>query len=60
MEQAWNLNIDKEFNPSWINVMEKIMMDRLNKYAPGFMCVGLKPHHFGNERNISHTLFVVV
>ena len=27
------------------------MMDWFNKYAPGFMCVGSKPHPFGNERH---------
>ena len=29
-------------------------MEWLNKYAPGFMCVGYKPHPFDNER---HTIF---
>ena len=29
-------------------------MEWFNKYAPGFMCVGIKPHPFGNER---HTIF---
>ena len=27
------------------------MMDLFNKWAPGFMCVSLKPHPFGNERH---------
>ena len=26
------------------------MMEWFNKYAPGFMCDGHKPHPFGNER----------
>ena len=28
------------------------MMEWFNKYAPGFMCVGRKPHPFGNQRHI--------
>ena len=44
------MNMDEEFNLSWINVLEKIMMEWFNKYAPGFMCDGHKPHPFGNER----------
>ena len=27
------------------------MMDWFNKYTPVFMCVGRKPHPFGNERH---------
>ena len=27
------------------------MMEWFNKYAPRFMCVGRKPHTFGNERH---------
>ena len=49
MVEAWDLNMSEEFNPSCINVLEKIMMDLFNKYAPIFMCVGRKPHPFGNE-----------
>ena len=41
----------EEFNPSWINVLDKIMMEWFNKYAPVFMCVGCKPHPFGNQRH---------
>ena len=46
--------MDEEFNPSWINVLDKIIMQWFNKYAPGFMCVGHKNHPFGNDR---HTNF---
>ena len=45
------MNMDEEFNPSWINVLEKNMMDWFNKYETDFMCVGRKPHLFGNERH---------
>ena len=41
----------EEFNPSCINVIDESMMDLFNKYAPIFMCVGRKPHQFGNERH---------
>ena len=44
----------EEFNPSWINVLEKIIVEWFNKYAPVFMCVGRKNHPFDNER---HTIF---
>ena len=50
MEEAWNLNKAEEFNPSWINVLDEIIMVWLNKYAPGFICVERKPHPLGNER----------
>ena len=43
-----------QLNPSWIDVIDKIMMEGFNKYAPGFMCVGHKPHTLGNER---HTIY---
>ena len=49
MEEAWNLNMAEEFNPSWINVLDEIMMEWFNKYAPVFMCVGRKPHPSGKE-----------
>ena len=33
-------------------ILEKSMMEWFKKYAPIFMCVGRKPHPFGNERHI--------
>jgi hypothetical protein len=51
LEEAWNKNMADEFSPSWINVLDESMMEWFNKYAPGFMCVGRKPHPFGNERH---------
>ena len=56
MEESWNLKMAEEFNPSWINLLDKSMMNWFNKYAPIFMCVGHKPHTFSNEKN----LFVAV
>ena len=53
MEELWNKNIEEKFNPVLINVLEKRIMEWFNKYYPGFMCVGRKPHLFGNE---SHTI----
>ena len=46
--------MDEEFNPSWNHVLDKIMMDWFNKYAPRFMCVGRKPHPLVNKR---YTIF---
>ena len=55
MEELWNKNMEYKFNPVWINVLDKSMMEWFNNYSPGFMCVGgTKPHPFGNER---HTIF---
>ena len=54
MEEAWNLNMAKEFIPSCINVLDKIMMEWFNKHVPGFIFVGHKIYPFGNE---SHTIF---
>lgn len=51
LEKEWNANMDEEFDTSWINVLDESMMEWYNKYAPGFMCVGRKPHPFGNERH---------
>jgi hypothetical protein len=51
IEERWNQNMEDEFDPSWMNVLDESMMEWFNKYAPGFMCVGRKPHPFGNERH---------
>ena len=50
-EEVWNKNMEDEFSPSWVSVLDESMMECLNKYCPGFMCVGRKPHPFGNERH---------
>ena len=44
-------NMVEKFNPSCINVINKSIMEWQNKFPPGFMCVGLKPHPFGSERH---------
>ena len=51
MEEAWNQNMEDEFIPSWMSILDESMMEWFNKYCPGFMCVGHKPHPFGNERH---------
>ena len=51
LEGAWNQNMAQKFFPSWINVLDDSMMDWFNKWAPGFMCVGRKPHPFVNEHH---------
>ena len=48
IEEAWNLNMAEEFNPSWINVLDEIMMELFNKYDPGLMWSGRKPHSIFN------------
>ena len=51
LEEAWNQNMAQQFLPSWINVLDESVMEWFNKCFPGFMCVGRKPHPFGNERH---------
>ena len=43
--------MEDEFSPSWVSVLDKSMMKCLNKYCPGFIFVGRKPHPFGNEHH---------
>ena len=50
-EEARNINMAEKLNPSWINVLDENMMKWFNKYEPRLMCVGRKPHNFGNQRN---------
>ena len=52
MEELWNKNIEDKFNPGWINVLEKRIMEWFNKYYPGFMCVYRNPQPFGKERHM--------
>ena len=51
-EEAQNMKTADEFNQTWINVLDKIIMEWLS-YSPGFMCIGHKPHPIGNK---SHTI----
>ena len=51
LEEAWNQNMAQQFLPSWINVLYDSVMEWFNKWSPVFMCVGRKPHPFGNERH---------
>ena len=52
MEEAWTKNMADDFNPSWTNVLDKTTMEWHNKFAPGFMCVGRKPHLLGNKHRM--------
>ena len=56
MEEAWILNMTKDLNSSWIIIFDKSIMEWFKKYAPGFMCVGHKPHPF----SVKGALFLVV
>ena len=47
---AWNVNMEAEFLPSWINAIDESMSKWLNKFTcPGFMYVPRKPWLFWNE-----------
>ena len=41
--------MDQQFFLACINVPDESIMEWFNKWVPGFMCVGHKPHPFGNE-----------
>jgi Transposase IS4 len=48
--EAWNKNMEENFNPSWASCLDESMMEWTNQYTcPGFMFVPRKPHPFGNE-----------
>ena len=51
LEESWNQNMAQQYLPSCINVLDESMMEWSNKWSPGFICVGRKPHPFGNERH---------
>ena len=54
MEDSFNENMSEVFDPSWVSVLDESMQVWINRFTcPGWMCVGRKPHPFGNER---HTL----
>ena len=40
-----------EFNPYWINIIDKEIIKFFNKFSPSLICSGRKPHNFGNEHN---------
>ena len=49
MEDAWNAKMTKVFEPSWVRVLDESMQECISKYnCPAWMCVGHKPHPFGN------------
>ena len=40
------------FEPSWVKILDESMKEWISKYNfPAWMCVGRKPHFFGNERH---------
>ena len=57
MKKAWKSNMAAKFNPWWINVLGKSMMEWFNQFAPSFMCVGRKPYPFGKDW---HSIFCTV
>ena len=40
-EDVWNMNITDEFNPSWINLLDNIMMEWFRKYTPVLCALGV-------------------
>ena len=51
MEDEYNANMVKVFEPSWVSVLDESMQELISKYTCTYwMCVGRKPLPFGNER----------
>ena len=47
MEDAWNVNMTKVFEPTWVSVLDESMQEFISKYTfPDWMCVVHKPHLF--------------
>ena len=53
-EGAWNQNMDQQFLPWWINILDESMIEWFNKWGPVFIFVVCNPYPFGNEQ---HTIF---
>ena len=51
LEESWKQNMDQQFLSSCINVVDESMIEWLNNWATGFMCIGRKTHPFGNEHH---------
>ena len=50
LQDEWNKNMEENFCPSWISVLDESMSKWLNEHTcPGFMCVSRKPWPLGNE-----------
>ena len=48
MEDAWNENMTKCFEPSWASVLDESMQEFISNYTcPNWMCDGRKPQPFG-------------
>jgi hypothetical protein len=49
MINNFNRHYAENYNPLWLNCLNKSMSSWLSKFCPGFMCVPRKPPHlFGN------------
>ena len=61
MEDAWNTNMAKVFELFWVSVLYESMQEWISKYTcPAWMCVGCKPHPFGNERHTIACKFLTI
>jgi len=48
--EAWNDNMEEQFEPSWISCLDESMSKWINQYTcPGFVFCPRKPWPFGNE-----------
>ncbi len=46
---AFSIHYESNYNPSWLNCLDKSMSSWLNQLCPRFMYVPCKPHPSGNE-----------
>ncbi len=49
MIEAFNNHYMENYTPGWISCIDNSMIDWLNKYCLGWMCIPRKPDLFGNE-----------
>ena len=56
LEEAWNLNMAEEFNPSYIHVMDKIMMEWFKNMLPDSCVLDIKL----TLELMKYTIFVTV
>ncbi len=49
MIEAFSNHYMGNYTPGWISCIDERMIDWLNKYCLGWLCIPRKPHPFGND-----------
>ena len=61
---AFNLQMERIFGPSWITCLDESMVPFTNEYCPSWVNIKRKPHPYGNEYHsiacaITHIIFAI-